>query len=145
MPVGKYSSGLQDKDSLLGRLIHPYFSFRQLGPVSEFIINDYCGGFENTFSQLVSTGLLKEEDGQCFRVQSTLKAGFWIILAGALLLTFMSSFVTKALAQYLRDTGEEAAIENSSNEDGAASATSIDDIHPVPVLFTDSFRWMLTS
>ena len=120
-------------------------SCRQLGPVSEFMINDYCGEFEATFSDLVNSGLLKEEDGQCFRVQSTLKAGFWIILAGAVLLTFMSSFVRKALTQYLRDKKEESTKGNSSNENGVDSDTSIGDIRPPTVLFTDSFRWMLKS
>ena len=109
------------------------------------MINDYCGGLDSTFSDLVNTGILKEEDGQCFRVQSTLRAGFWIILVGALLLTFMSSFVTKAFAQDLRDAKEEATKGNNAHEDGVRSETSIDDIRPAPVLFTDSFRWMLKS
>jgi len=109
------------------------------------MINEYCGALEATFSDLVSTGLLKEEDGQCFRVQSTMQAGFWIILTGALLLNFMSAFVTKSLTQFLRDKKEEAEKGNRSNVDAAGSETSIDDIHPAPVLFSDSFRWMLKS
>jgi len=120
--------------------------FRQFGPISEFMINSYCGDLEATFSQLVSAGLLKEEDGQCFRVKSTLGAGFWIILAGSVFLAFFSSFVTKALAQFLLDKEEEKKKkEKISNEVVETSGTSIDNIHPTPVLFSDSFRWMLKS
>jgi len=122
----------------------------QLGPLSELLINEYCGGLEATFRDLVSAGFLKEEDGQCFLVKSTLKAGFWIILAGSLFLAFFSSFVTKALSQFLWDKKEAAkkekrSIEGAETSGAETSDTNIDNIRPVPVLFSDSFRWMLKS
>merc|ERR1712157_569741 len=39
----------------------------QLGDISEFMINDYCGALENFFGSLLYYGILGESDAQCFR------------------------------------------------------------------------------
>jgi hypothetical protein len=132
------------------------FFFRQLGPISEFMINSYCDSLKETFGQLVYYGLLKEEDAQCFSVKSSIQGGSFLLAFGALLLAVLSTFVTKAVVQYLRDQGEtekrvrdeEDSLNDSDNTsrtdeynegDGGMSAR----IHPAPVLFTDNFRWLL--
>lgn len=130
---------------------------RQLGPVSDFMINSYCENLENMFAQMVYYGVLKEEDAQCFSVSSQIEYGAFFLAAGALLLGFLSSFVFKATSQYLKDVKERArrtkqlercnlSVDGTSHSDDEGEVTNIGfsgTIHPPPVLFTDSFRWLL--
>jgi hypothetical protein len=124
-------------------------SIRQLGPLSQFMINSYCESLEGTFGQLASFGFLKEEDSQCFSVKSSIDGGSWILLIGALLLTLVNVFITKASVHYSHDKLEEVKREKSAflllpgNNHDNDSEIDNSDIHPVPVLFTDTFRWML--
>jgi hypothetical protein len=101
-------------------------------------------------------GILKEEDAQCFSVQSSIEGGSFLLAAGAVLLALLNTFVIKAVLQYFRDMDE---VEKRDVEDEEKSRMSLDTsntevedeadggfsarIHPVPVLFTDTFRWML--
>jgi hypothetical protein len=133
-----------------------FFECRQLGPISEFMINSYCDSLKDTFAQLVYYGILKEEDAQCFSVQSSIEGGSFLLAAGALLLALLNTFVIKAVVQYFRDKDE---VEKRTVEDEEKSRMSLDTsntevedeadddfsgrIHPVPVLFTDTFRWVL--
>ena len=106
---------------------------------------------------MVSYGILKEEDAQCFGVQGTIRAGSFTLFAAAMLLTLLNSFVTKATRQhnyYLEklciqedDRADNAAIpngddrvENDSDSDVEKSATKL---KPFPVMFTDTYRWLL--
>jgi hypothetical protein len=137
------------------KLTHMSFFFRQLGPISEFMINSYCDSLKETFGQLVYYGLLKEEDAQCFSVKSSIQGGSFLLAFGALLLALLSTFVTKAVVQYLRDQGEtEKRLRDeedslygsdytSRTEDNEGDGGISGRIHPAPVLFTDNFRWLL--
>lgn len=120
------------------------------------MINSYCDSLKETFSQLVYYGLLKEEDAQCFSVKSSIEGGSFLLAFGALLLALLSTFVTKAAAQYLRDQGEaEKRLQDEEDSPSGSDYTSRTDednevdggisakIHTAPVLFTDSFRWLL--
>ena len=106
---------------------------------------------------MVSYGVLKEEDAQCFGVQGTIRAGSFTLFAAAMLLALLSSFVTKATRQhnyYLEklyiqedDRADNAAVpnggdhdENGSDSDAVKSATKL---RPFPVMFTDTYRWLL--
>jgi Paraquat-inducible protein A len=115
----------------------------QLGPISEYMVNSYCDSLKDSFAQLVFYGLLNEEDAQCFSVRSSIEGGSYILAAGAVLLALVNSFVTKAVFQFFRDHAE------SSEDDDVVmvediEADSVDrHIKPVPVLFTDTFRWLL--
>jgi hypothetical protein len=137
-------------------LIAIFVASWQLGPVSEFMINSYCDSLKETFAELVYFGILKEEDAQCFSVRSSIEGGSFLLVIAALLLTFLSTFVTKAAVQYLRDQGEvEKRIRDEEDSLFGSEVTSPTDddnmeekgmsarIHPAPVLFTDSFRWLL--
>lgn len=128
------------------------FPHRQLGPISDFMINAYCNNLEDMFAQMVYYGVLKEEDAQCFSVTSRIEKSVFILAASAILLAFLNSFVCKAIVQYLRDEAEGKDDLNSSFSDGTSHSDDDEEtvdtgaamnIHPVPVLFTDSFRWML--
>ena len=125
----------------------------QLGPISEFMINAYCGSFRDLFAELVFYGLLKPEDAQCFRVDSKIEYGSYILLLAAIILALLNTFVMKAVTQYFRDKKEQERV---TTEDNPSSAKQTDSmvlysmnehsrgrIHPTPVLFSDTFRWLL--
>lgn len=116
------------------------------------MINSYCGSLDDTFAQWVYIGLIKEEDAQCFSVQSSIKAGSFVLAAAAVLLALINTFVNKAATQYFRDGQEverRASVAIVEGEDSSV-ARSVDTemkgrIQPVPVLFTDTFRWLMES
>jgi hypothetical protein len=124
------------------------------------MINSYCDSLQDTFAQLVYYGILAEEDAQCFSVRSTIEGGSFMLAAGAVLLALLNTFVVKAVTQYFRDDRDalekmivpadevsdvksdhtsDTASEEESDVNGHAAAR----IQPVPVLFTDTFRWTL--
>ena len=126
----------------------------QLGPTSEFLVNEYCGGLTDTFSSLVYFGILKEEDAQCFKLEATIEFGSYILIACAFLLTFLNTFVPKAVFQYQCDkVADERRQMEPCGVDVAAQhiADTMDvekvrgKIRPTPVLFSDTFRWLLSS
>jgi len=139
-------------------LLALFISSWQLGPVSDFMINAYCKNLEATFAQMVYFGILKEKDAMCFGVTSRIGHNAFILVVGAILLAFLSSFVSKAVAQNFRDQEHEGLQMNrqndahnsfssltsqSNSDDGVSDSRMIANIRPVPVLFTDTFRWML--
>eukprot|EP00536_Pseudo-nitzschia_multiseries_P018323 jgi/Psemu1/321305/estExt_fgenesh1_pm.C_23840001 len=134
-------------------IISIFVASLQLGPISSFMVNSYCGSLDGFFSELVFYGILKSEDAQCFSVESSIEDGFFILEVGAILLALVNTFVSKATRQYFRDQDElykRREIEKYTSslqiaEEG--QETTADDssktIRPVPVLFTDTFRWLL--
>eukprot|EP00934_Nitzschia_sp_Nitz4_P006159 Nitzschia sp. Nitz4//scaffold358_size24170//3784//11028//NITZ4_008429-RA/size24170-augustus-gene-0.44-mRNA-1//1//CDS//3329548996//6149//frame0 len=136
-------------------LLAVFVSSWQLGPVSQYMINAYCGNLEEMFAQAVYYGVLSEEDAQCFSVQSSIEKGSFWLAGGAVVLALVNSFVSKAVTQFFRDQ-ESHAIGNFSDgeSDGGFTAASGEDqftadagfsarIRPAPVMFTDTFRWLL--
>ena len=80
---------------------------RQLGLVSKCMINAYCGSLDGTFAQMVYYGIIKKEDAQCFRVNTSIDGGFFILAAAAVLLALLNTFVLKAVRQYDRDKDQQ--------------------------------------
>lgn len=124
----------------------------QLGPVSEFMINEYCNSLKETFSELVYYGIISADDAQCFRVDAKIENGWFILAGAAVLLALVNTFVMKAVAQKFRDGDIERRTlpeDHKLNQSVRQAASEIDwdstlkDITPVPVLFTDTFRWLL--
>ena len=132
----------------------------QLGQVSEFLINQYCDSLDETFATLVFFDILRPEDAQCFKVVARLESGTYVLIGTAFILAFVNTFVTRAVLQYQRESTEAAAIaliegEVEMEEEGAIIEETqrmaeeldldetIDKIEPTPVLFTDTFRWLL--
>jgi len=108
------------------------------------------------FSELVYYGLLKDEDAQCFKADVNIEPTFYVLFVGALLLALVNMFVTKAVSHYFRDMDGKPNLRaqerlsdldalGAHEEDGANPDETIDEaaIHPVPVLFTDLYRWFL--
>jgi len=119
----------------------------QIGPVSEFMINSYCDGLDDTFSTLVYYGILAEENAQCFKVTASVESGTYVLAVGAVILALLSTFVVKAVVQYSGDTNVANKTKQESSldivdDDGDIEET-LEKIHPIPVMFTDQFRWLL--
>jgi hypothetical protein len=122
---------------------------RQLGTVSDFMINGYCEALSGMLATLVYYGVLAEEDGQCFRVESSIEPAAYVLLCAAILLALLNTFVMNAEAQYRRDC-DGTRDRNRTNASIDRSLPDEDEIQlmqrslkPPPALFTDKFRWLL--
>lgn len=124
-----------------------FISSWQLGSASEFMVNQYCESLNTTFATLEFYGFLDEDDAQCFKVQPTIEIGWYLLLLGAFALSLLTKFVQDAVVQYRRDKTSLSSDSNDGHDVHSVTnedvVTMIDDIEPVPVLFTDSFRWIL--
>jgi hypothetical protein len=114
------------------------------------MINPYCKSLEGFFSEMVYYGLLKADDAQCFKTDVQVKPSFYILFVGAILLALINSFVMKAVTQHFRDqtTYSQQNIQNEkvASDIGDNDWNEVQDIgkiRPVPVLFTDQYRWLL--
>ena len=121
---------------------------------------------------MVRYGVIEEEDAQCFTVQAMLEPGSIALVVAAVLLALLNSLVTKAAKQVAFDTENErfclnyARVQCSQNDptdDGSgtsgsshpggseekcgtvAEAKNTNPIRPIPVMFTDTYRWLLRS
>ena len=118
----------------------------QVGDISEYLVNPYCGSLDRTFSELVWYGILDEDDAQCFKVRSQIEPVMYTLVAAAVLLSLLMSFVTNANKQieYQGDLVARSLTHNVTDHDH----TELDDdalcekIHPAPVLLTNRFRWL---
>jgi hypothetical protein len=136
----------------------------QLGGVSEFMINGFCGSLEDTFASLAYYGIIADEDAQCFRVNARVQGSLWVLLAAAIVLAIMSHFISKAASQQERDldiksekeeTGHDRNLYCPSDDysecEKSFQCNPVDKennqlaplIKPVPLLFTDYYRWFL--
>jgi Paraquat-inducible protein A len=98
-----FLEGLQAWQYVEVYLIATIVAVWQLGPMSEFMINAYCGSLDSTFDLLVYYGILKESDAQCFRVEARLESAAYLLAAFALLLALLNTYVGNASKQYFRD------------------------------------------
>jgi hypothetical protein len=119
----------------------------QIGDVSEFLVNTYCEDLQDEFSELVFYGIIDPEDAQCFKVQASVEAAAYILIPASICLDLLNVFVSKAVGQYKRD--KENETREPLADDSVDGKEVIDDprsrIHPMAVLFTDRFRWLLRS
>jgi hypothetical protein len=143
----------------------------QLGPISTFMINGYCYELQDTLDMLAYFGILKNEDAQCFRVDAKIESGSYVLLLAAVLLSLLNTCVMNSSKQYFRDRDDAVSREEMKDRmlhqlEGAKDEEEEDDaldkqaeeaasdylegrkeaeeyIKPVPVLFTDKFRWLL--
>jgi hypothetical protein len=94
-------------------------------------------------------GILELADSHCFRIEASIKSGFYVLFAGTLLLAILSSFVHKASLQYFYDieaAKKLVALDNRLSPEEALAPVDnkfYKAISPPPVLFTDTFRWAL--
>lgn len=124
----------------------------------EFLVNPYCSSVNGYLAEAAYYGIIKDEDAQCFKANVAVEPTFYVLLTGAVLLAIVNSFVMKALTHYFHDKegslvivafkkAEATHIDDLDAHEAEQSAEGTDDrkaIHPVPVLFTDRFRWLLS-
>jgi hypothetical protein len=121
----------------------------QLPEVSSFLIGSACDGLQSTFAELVFYGFIEAEDAQCFKVDAAISSGSYVLIAAAVLLAVMNTFICKAVGQveYFSKFRELFAAHGSLHRKELAleerEPVPVDDINAVPVLFTDRFRWLL--
>eukprot|EP00977_Amphora_coffeiformis_P009398 scaffold2179_cov165-Amphora_coffeaeformis.AAC.2 len=119
----------------------------QLGPVSDFMINTYCDNLKQTFAEMVYYGILKKEDAQCFRVEARIEGASYFLAGASVALALLNTFVMRAVNQYFRDADmsmkEFKATAGQDGEEVEDVQLAIRRIKPVPVLFSDAFRWFL--
>ena len=115
----------------------------QLGSVSQFLINDYCGSFESIFNSLAYYGILKPDDSQCFKVVANTNDGLWLLVAASVVLLFLNHFIASAAKQ------QEADLANSNSDIWIqvepADSSDLEDfqLNSHPASFTDYYRWVL--
>ena len=111
------------------------------------MINTYCENLKETFAQMVYYGILKEEDAQCFRVEARIENASYVLAAASVALALLNTFVMRAANQYFRDLDltkkEFKAMSDRNGEEIEDATQAIRRITPVPVLFTDAFRWFM--
>lgn len=96
---------------------------------------------------MVYYGILKEEDAQCFRVEARIENASYYLAAASVALALVNTFVMRGVNQYFRDVDASAkefkAVIGTDGEEIEDLPQAIQRIQPVPVLFTDAFRWFL--
>jgi hypothetical protein len=120
----------------------------QLGPISEVMINEYCGSLNGFFAEMTYYGLLDAEDAQCFRIRGQLEEASYILVITSFILAFMISFVTKAVVQQRKDQEykpQAARLKSLDSNYVEDTVPTADQIHPTEVHFTDTFRCFLIS
>ena len=135
----------------------------QIGDLSEFLVNSYCGSLEALFAMLAFYEIIKVEDAQCFRVQTAIESASYILIAASVCLLLLTSFVSMAASQRARDERStplhhgtfsetshnmvDSSVSRSNDEDAGVQPPVVkrEKITSVPVLFTDQFRWLLSS
>jgi hypothetical protein len=137
----------------------------QLGNVSNFLINEYCGSFESTFKSLAYYGILLPEDAQCFRVNATVESATWLFIGASVLLLVLTHFIRSAAKQQdddlleamealptvsrrMKSKSKSKMGSSKSKKDSFADEYTIDMIdaklRPSPPRFSDFYRWCLT-
>lgn len=96
---------------------------------------------------MVYYGILKEEDAQCFRVNARLESASYVLAAASVALALLNTFVMRAVNQYFRDIDlskrEFKATPGRDGEEIEDVTEAVRRVQPVPVLFSDAFRWFL--
>jgi hypothetical protein len=110
------------------------------------MINPYCASLQPFFDQLAYYGFLKKDDAQCFQSNINVEPTFYVLLVAAVILIMVNTFVMHAVSHYFRDLyfDEREHIHNLKGHDiEADSDADRESVHPVPIMFTDQFRWVL--
>jgi len=130
-------------------LISIYIASWQLGDVSEFMINDYCGGLSDFFSLMAFYGVLSTSDSQCFYAMANIEAGWYVLLIAAFLLAILTKFVVGAAKEQMNEAEKVSnqnmqLVECGSNLDPTNNDFKKDEmikaIVPESLSFTERFH-----
>ena len=117
----------------------------QLGPISNLMVNGYCGSLSGVFASLAYYKVIDGSDAQCFQVAATVQMASWLLILGAFSAYLLNHFVGTAEKQFRKNANATVSEigENADQEDNeAVSDDSI--LLPMPQ-FTDYYRWVLRS
>merc|ERR1712137_1432255 len=84
-----------------------------LGEVSTYMINEYCGSLDYLFQFAVQYEILDVEDGQCFYVDPAIKQGFYVLLVACVMLWGLQRIVVQLS---LASVEERKAIEKGDSD-----------------------------
>lgn len=84
-----------------------------LGEVSTYMINEYCGSLDYLFQFAVQYEILDVEDGQCFYVDPAIKQGFYVLLVACVMLWGLQRIVVQLS---IASVEERKAIEKGDND-----------------------------
>lgn len=122
----------------------------QLGNISKLLLNRYCESINDILIQLASYGLIDNQDAQCFEMVASITSGAYLLVPFVLGLALLNTYVVKAYVQYLQEKKHEAEAVTEEDKLRAFDRTTwdnrmdaLENIRPVPVVFTDLFRWTL--
>lgn len=115
----------------------------QLGSISEYMVNDYCGDLEGFFVSAVSSGVLDELDGQCFRAEASINMGAWFLCAGILGIAMLTHFVGKAARQQEEEDEWRERSRNLPQDIRTENEKEVIEIVLSSTRFTDCYRWLL--
>lgn len=122
--------------------------------MSNDLINSYCKSLDETFAELAYHGILTSNDAHCFSAKTLVEGGSYILVIGAVLLGFLTKFVTKAMVQSLKHTNtKESVVRNESQVKSAEDVETEEisdsrtitqpEIRPVEGVFSETFRLAL--
>ena len=118
----------------------------QIDDLSFYLVNDYCSIFDTLFSGLARYGIIDWEDTQCVMMLGYVEYASILLLVSALLIYWLALFVNGADHQKKIEHTIVAQMIPSvclAEDESRSSATMIEKIHQLPVLFTDRFRCLL--
>lgn len=116
------------------------------------MLNHFCTSLDFTLNLMVYYGILQQNDAQCFALEASITAGAYLLVPITLCMSLLNTFVVKAYVQELREKAEGKELVSEDENLRAFDRTTWDNradaveaIRPADVLFTDTFRWALTS
>lgn len=114
----------------------------QLGPLSEFMINDYCGSLTGILTSLTYYDFIDGADAQCFQVEATVQIATWLLLVGAIVSSFLNHFIGKAEQHFEHDMDR---IDDNNRREEKSEDDEDETIVLPEAKFTDFYRWVLLS
>lgn len=143
----------------------------QIGSVSDFMVNAYCGDLYTTLSSMAYYGIIDSADAQCFRVEAQVEQGMYVLIVAAIILGLINHLITNAAQQRDEEETKMQRLPNATDADNVnsllqlrlqpqdmRSSESSEDaftdqdekaidksarITPVGVRFTDTYRFLL--
>jgi len=129
----------------------------QLGGVSEFMINEYCGSLESALNSLAYFDVIDKGDAQCFRVNSMVQSGAWLLLLASFILFGINKSISEAASQkdsddalprkfhfYAPKTGSNPAavsVERPASFEDPSEGSAV--LSPISPRFTDIFPFAI--
>jgi Paraquat-inducible protein A len=122
----------------------------QVKGISQFFAETYCTTLTSLLRSLAYWGFLSESDDQCISMEATINASSLSFLVAVVVLFFLKVFARDALRHRVQEENNQLQIVKSNSSDTQnANQTelkvNINDLRPLPVHFTDRFRWALRS